>query len=142
VGFNGVIFRSTNYQDNWTQLSTGTTNYFVGVSFVDANNGMAVGEGGIVLLTSDGGSSWVQRSISQVARLDRVYMLGPTVATVGGFNGVIYQTFDAGQTWTRDTVSPSFFERVYDVHLAQGNMGVCLVQNNQQTSAVTILWRE
>lgn len=36
-----------------------TSNTFQAVQFADANNGFAVGDGGIILRTTDGGSLWV-----------------------------------------------------------------------------------
>lgn len=39
----------------WTTQSSGTTNELWAVSFVDANTGTAVGEGGTILRTTDGG---------------------------------------------------------------------------------------
>jgi photosystem II stability/assembly factor-like uncharacterized protein len=143
VGLNGVIFRSTNDQNNWTQLASGTTADLWGVSFADASNGVVVGNNGTVLFTSDGGSSWVQRGIPQVTtRFERTYMLNPSIATVGGFGARIYQTFDSGQTWTRDGTSIPFFERMWDIHLSPDNTGVCLVQNAAQGGVSTILLRQ
>jgi photosystem II stability/assembly factor-like uncharacterized protein len=38
--------------------TSGTTSSLLAVSFVDADNGMAVGDYGIILRTTDGGDAW------------------------------------------------------------------------------------
>lgn len=141
VGLNGTIFRATNYQDNWQQLNSGTTNNLYGVSFVNSNTGMVVGDGGTILFTSDGGASWTQRNNPNITRIDRVHMLNTTTATIGGVGGRIFQTTDAGLNWTQDVNSLNF-ERVSDIHLFSNNTGMCLVQDTYLVNTVTILRRE
>jgi photosystem II stability/assembly factor-like uncharacterized protein len=55
LGAAGTIVRSTDSGATWTLESSGTLSFLGGVSFVDANTGTAVGEGGIILLTNTGG---------------------------------------------------------------------------------------
>ena len=141
VGLDGTIFRATNYQDNWQQLNSGTTDHLYGVSFANSSTGMVVGNGGTVLFTSDGGASWTQRNNPNITRIDRVHMLNATVATIGGLGGRIFQTTDAGLNWTQDINSLNF-ERVSDFHLFSNNTGMCLVRNAYQLELVTILRRE
>ena len=49
VGDLGTILRTTDGGATWTLQSSGTTKRFFGLSFVDANNGTVVGEGGAIL---------------------------------------------------------------------------------------------
>ncbi len=46
VGSSDTIFRTTDGGDTWTEQSAGTAVHFHGVSFLDANSGIVVGEGG------------------------------------------------------------------------------------------------
>jgi len=50
-----TILRTTDGGATWTPQSSGTRSPLFGVSFVDANTGIAVGEAGIILRTNTGG---------------------------------------------------------------------------------------
>jgi photosystem II stability/assembly factor-like uncharacterized protein len=54
VGAEGTILRTLNGGVTWTPQSSGTTNALVGVSFVDANTGWAVGYVAILGTTTGG----------------------------------------------------------------------------------------
>ena len=59
VGFTvparGLIVRTIDGGDTWTEQESGTTAFLTSVSFVDANTGTAVGDSGIILRTTTGG---------------------------------------------------------------------------------------
>ncbi len=142
VGLNGIIFRATGYSNNWSQQSSGTTANLWGVSFVSTSTGMAVGDGGTILYTTDAGATWAPRPIPGVTtRIQKVAMLNETTATVGGFGARIYQTTDAGLTWTQDNVNLSF-DFVQAIHLFPNNSGLCLITAAPQNATSTILRRE
>ena len=80
------------------------------VAFTDADTGVAVGQAGSVLTTSDGGATWTLRDsgLSVDYVLWRVRFIDSSnVVAIGGFvtlagevgAGVVHST-DAGQTWT------------------------------------------
>jgi hypothetical protein len=45
---------------SWVTQSSGTTNALAGVAFADESHGWAMGEGGTILHTTNGGESWSQ----------------------------------------------------------------------------------
>ena len=57
----GLILRTVNGGANWMIQQSGTTESLVGVSFIDADNGLVVG-GGTILHTSNGGATWPSQS--------------------------------------------------------------------------------
>jgi photosystem II stability/assembly factor-like uncharacterized protein len=65
----GLIIRTINGGANWVSQPSNTSNLLSGVSFVDADNGIAVGEAGTILRTSDGGATWTSPSIGTKAEL-------------------------------------------------------------------------
>jgi len=67
------------------------------VSFVDAQNGWAVGDFGNILNTTDGGATW-QLGILDVA-LFGVKFISTQVGWAVGDGGVIIRTTDGGETW-------------------------------------------
>ena len=49
-----------------TGSSNSTTSYWLSnVSFVDSNNGIVVGYGGIILRTTDAGENWITKQVEQ-----------------------------------------------------------------------------
>jgi photosystem II stability/assembly factor-like uncharacterized protein len=72
------------------------------VAFSDDNHGWAVGHGGVVLATRDGGLSWrreLKDESVQTSFLDVVALDEHTVVIVGAF-GAIRATPDSGISWT------------------------------------------
>jgi len=56
-------------QNGWFQQPSGTTEWLMGVSFTDANNGTAVGEGGTILRTTNGGVTFVkEKDIDEIPK--------------------------------------------------------------------------
>jgi photosystem II stability/assembly factor-like uncharacterized protein len=61
AGERGIIALSEDQGRSWRQAAVGVSVTLTAIRFVDALNGMAVGHGGTVLTTSDGGEHWLQR---------------------------------------------------------------------------------
>lgn len=61
VGERGIVTLSDNGGADWRQAGTPVSITLTGVRFADARNGFAVGHGGTVLATADGGESWKRR---------------------------------------------------------------------------------
>lgn len=88
-----------------------------GVHFTDAQNGWAVGFGGLILHTTDGGKTWTKKEIqmprpaqSENERRPRnrgpvdywnLYFRDANVGFITGARGTIFMTKDGGQTWER-----------------------------------------
>ncbi|HEU5316964.1 MAG TPA: YCF48-related protein [Chloroflexota bacterium] len=69
------------------------------VEFVDANVGWAVGKGGIIMRTTDGGAGWtIQNSGTPFGLLGLAVRDGQTAIAVGD-RGTIVKTVDGGATW-------------------------------------------
>jgi photosystem II stability/assembly factor-like uncharacterized protein len=61
VGERGVVIVSDDDGAQWRQVPVPVSVTLTAVRFVDATHGFAVGHGGAVLSTADGGSTWTQR---------------------------------------------------------------------------------
>ncbi len=77
----------------------------MGGSFTDANNGMAVGDGGAIVRTTDGGITWTSPTISKTNLLSGVSFADINNGTAVGYSG------------KRDTDKRFVFEIVGDVHI-------------------------
>jgi photosystem II stability/assembly factor-like uncharacterized protein len=95
-----AFYHTVNGGQNWTKASVPAGTWAYGARFFDRLHGIAVGEGGNILRTGDGGTSWqtVQAQGSS-QRLWDVEYSGPDTVFLAGDNGVISRSIDGGATW-------------------------------------------
>jgi photosystem II stability/assembly factor-like uncharacterized protein len=101
VGERGTVLRWSAEQPEWRRMQAPETPTLCGVTFADRERGWAVGHGGVVLGTTDGGVSWqiVYRDHDpETSFLDVLALDAQRVIAIGGF-GMYLETRDAGRTW-------------------------------------------
>ena len=76
--------------------SSGTTNTLFAVSFTDPNTGTAVGNGGTILRTTDGGATWVSQSSGTTNSLRGISFTDANTGTAVGLSGTILRTTNGG----------------------------------------------
>jgi photosystem II stability/assembly factor-like uncharacterized protein len=108
----------------WTPQVSGTTQSLNGVSFPDASHGWAVGNGGTILATSNGGTTWTPQVSGTTQNLYSVSfpdaMHGWAVGMAYGFDvgggsagyPTILATSNGGATWTLQTGTPGAYPAV------------------------------
>jgi photosystem II stability/assembly factor-like uncharacterized protein len=74
---------------------------FHSVSFIDTNHATAVGDGGIILNTTDGGENWIEQQSNTTEDLQDVCFTDIYFGTAVGDHGTILVTTDEGNTWTQ-----------------------------------------
>ena len=84
-------------QFEWRQLQSGTEEHLYGIHFVDTKRGWAVGTGGTVLSTVDGGISWKAVSISHDT-LTQVNFATPNSGWTVSI-GKVHYTGSGGDSW-------------------------------------------
>lgn len=91
------------------------------VQFLDSAQGVAIGEFGIVVFTSDGGRSWQRRSsLGKDFYPYAAHFDDPRNGWVSGIAGTIMHTNDGGLTWTRqgNASGASFYSLIkYEGHI-------------------------
>jgi photosystem II stability/assembly factor-like uncharacterized protein len=101
VGDHGNVVLSRDSGQTWTQSPTPTRALLTGVSFPDAQHGWAVGHGGVILHTNDGGLTW-ERQDDGTGRenvyLDVLFRDSLHGFVVGAY-GKFLTTADGGKTW-------------------------------------------
>jgi photosystem II stability/assembly factor-like uncharacterized protein len=95
----GVIRQTTNGGATWTNVSA---NYLNGVSFTDTLTGTAVGWGGTILRTIDGGTTWLNQPSGTTMSLSCVSFTDQHTGTVVGDSGTILRTTTGGVTWIEE----------------------------------------
>jgi photosystem II stability/assembly factor-like uncharacterized protein len=95
----GLILRTDDGGDTWARQFTGIDYVLYGVSFANADSGIAVGGSGlgIILRTVDGGATWTGQNSHSANDLLSVSMASPEVATVVGVDGTILRTTTGGE---------------------------------------------
>lgn len=101
----------------WTVQPSTTLSNLYGVSHADANTWIAVGDGGLILRSTDGGTGWSAVTSPVGDPLRAVSMLGSLGIAVG-IAGRVLRTTDGGAHWALET---RFTTRsLYGVSLATG----------------------
>jgi photosystem II stability/assembly factor-like uncharacterized protein len=99
-----LSFAETNAQPGWYQqnpLPTG--NNLKAVKFTNASCGIAVGELGTILRTTNGGATWTNQSTGTISSLNGIFFTDLNTAFVVGDEGTILFTTDEGATWATRT---------------------------------------
>lgn len=108
VGNRGIILHLADKGEKATLLPTWVEKALYNVDFTDAQNGLAIGQDGLIIKTSDGGKTWNQVklelplqdwqaaqphifSLSRGADPNKVWAVGPV--------GTIIHSKDGGETW-------------------------------------------
>lgn len=88
----------TLFADSWIQI---TQNHVLNsVYFADANTGYAVGQGGTILKTGNGGRTWDQINSGTKHDLNSVYFIDANNGYAVGQGGIILKTSSGGSIWS------------------------------------------
>ena len=91
------------------------------VAFPDATHGWAVGEGGAILVTTNGGATWSKQSSGTFATFWGVAFSDATHGWAVGEGGLILATTNGGATWSARGSGTS--ELLYDVAFSDATHG-------------------
>ena len=85
----------------WTMQTTGTSQNLWDVQFLDDHSGWAVGSGGTIVHTGDGGTTWSEQPSGVHVPLYAVCFVNALSGwAVGGGNTILHTT-DGGLTWSQ-----------------------------------------
>jgi photosystem II stability/assembly factor-like uncharacterized protein len=123
----------------WSTQTSGTVGNFLGIAFSDATNGWAVGEGGMIVATTNGGVTWSAQVSGTTQDLNAVAFVDATHGLVVGGHGTILATANGGATWTMQSmwntaylVAASFGDATYG--WATGGSGTVFATTDGGTS--------
>jgi photosystem II stability/assembly factor-like uncharacterized protein len=124
---------STAYAAGWVTQTSGTTMDLSSLFFTDATHGWAVGLGGTVLKTADGGTKWTVQQVGAQADLTGVFFSDATHGWIVGSGGTILKTTDGGATWS---ALPPTNSRVTAVDFVNPTVGWALISDVTGTSSI------
>lgn len=98
VDGDGFFYVSSNRGATWTKMSLGIE--VADIDFLDGVRGIAVGHGGSILATYDGGIGWVDVSLGADVNLFAACYAADDDMWAGGIDGHIYRSLDGGLSWS------------------------------------------
>jgi photosystem II stability/assembly factor-like uncharacterized protein len=120
-----AIFRTTDGGKQWVRAAVTTSSELFAVSFGDESTVTAVGDGGLILHSTDKGATWRDRSTSlTVKRLNGIAAASRDTITAVGDAGTIIRTTDGGASWV---VQSSWVQdNLYAVWLVDADVGLAV----------------
>ena len=106
---------------------SGTTSTLYGIAFRDENTGWAVGDGGTIRHTTNGGNAWTGQSSGTTQSLKAVAFSDNNNGWAVGAIGTIRATTDGGATWANQLSSTNYY--LYGVTFADANNGWAVGDN-------------
>jgi len=103
----------------WVQVPSGTFENLNDIQFVDANTGFAVGNAGVVLMTTNGGVNWVLINTNSTYNNLSLYFLNSNTGYISNANQNILYTTDGGRNWAT-LYSRSNFTSLYFINQLTG----------------------
>lgn len=123
-GSKGLILRSTDGGQSWTQVSNTIASIFTDVYFVNENTGYLCGGNTRILKTTNGGASWTSQFNDNDSDLFSIHFIseneGYAAGGVGG-TGRLLRTTNGGTTWSDVSLPAPFL--IQAVFFASQNVG-------------------
>ena len=109
----------------WIQQNSGTVNTLISVYFVNSQNGVAVGDSGTILKTSNGGSTWTKIISGTNETLYSTSFANDTIGFAVGHTttqvSTILKTVDGGASWFNSSLGAQWgFESVSFIDTQNG----------------------
>jgi photosystem II stability/assembly factor-like uncharacterized protein len=110
VGSTGLSLTSDG-GTTWQSSTSAAGDYYGALSalqFVNAQDGWAVGSGGEILATTNGGASWTAQSSNTTENLNGLHFTDAANGWAVGDQGTIVATTDGGTSWTAQSSGTSY----------------------------------
>lgn len=95
----------------WTSVNSGIVTTLIDVAMSDPNRILAVGSGGGIIGSIDGGTTWSRQQSGVGVDLYGISFAGTGTAVAVGDYGTIIRTTDGGTTWAKEEWSENFMAR-------------------------------
>jgi photosystem II stability/assembly factor-like uncharacterized protein len=102
IGISGTILVSSDSCKSWTAQASHVTTPLRSITFTDTSHGYILGDGGVMLKTTNGGATWEQVT-APYARLNGIKFIDRDKGWVVGEGGTIFKTLNGGLDWQPQT---------------------------------------
>lgn len=101
VLMSGVFAVGLKAEVTWEKVTSGTTSRFWDVAYASETTAFAVGVGGMVMKSTDGGTTWSAVTHGLTTQdLYVIHFATDQVGFIGGLSATVLKTVDGGATWT------------------------------------------
>lgn len=123
-----LIAKTTDAGITWNEISTGYKGFLNSCYFTSPTTGFAVGYGGLILKTEDGGNTWVKKT-NNSPDLFSIFFVSPLVGYATGA-ATILKTTDGGEVWTN--IIPGSVTAVYlrEIYFSDASTGFMIGDNS------------
>jgi photosystem II stability/assembly factor-like uncharacterized protein len=98
-----------------------------GVHFSNDLIGMAVGEDGTIIRTTDRGLSWIRKKSQTLNDLMNVFLIDENNCVVIGYNGTILRSTNGGESWTSQPSSTN--QTLFGISFINQMLGIIVGSN-------------
>lgn len=111
VGERGHVLRSTDHGQSWRQIIVPTRATLTAVTFVNDQQGLAVGHDLTILRTEDGGINWelVHEDRDEQPPFLDVLFIDKNISFAVGAYGTFFESTDGGHSWNKRWISEDDF---------------------------------
>lgn len=121
----------------WEVQDSGVENTLLDVNFVSDTHGWAVGEGGVIIATTDGGQTWTRQSSGYELTLHGVDFADKLNGWAVGQLGIILNTNDGGNTWTVQGNDAALGQNLIKVHFYNAGKGRIITERGSFALSTT-----
>jgi photosystem II stability/assembly factor-like uncharacterized protein len=98
-GTNGVVIRTTDGGNTWTQTTAGVGSGFNDMAYSSSLKAVAIGNNGAIRYTTNGGSNWTTATSGTNVSLWSISFADANIGYIGGSSGVLLKTTNGGTSW-------------------------------------------
>lgn len=120
--FVSFFLSSSLFGQTFSALTSGVGNELYGIEFLSDNKGIAVGDGGKILMTTNG-MNWGQKISGTTADLKDVKYINPTTIIAVGDWGTILKSTNGGMGWT--SIYSGTTERLFSICVNGSDIYTC-----------------
>lgn len=120
-GTNGVIIRTADGGNTWTQTTAGIGSGFNSMAYSSTNKAVAIGNQGGIRYTTNGGGTWTTAASGTNVSLWSISFADANIGYIGGSSGVFLKTTNGGTSWT--TVSTNLSGSFYRMFFTTPTVG-------------------
>jgi len=126
----------------WIEQSSGTTQHLLGVNFIDSMTGVAVGNNGTILKTTDGGVHWNTIPSPSNKTYWKNHFVNETLGWIVGVDGTLLKTLNTGDSW--DTINLGTDEDLESIFFINDSVGWLCGRNGvlYKTENQGITWED
>ena len=123
-----IVLRTADGGASWDDVDLNDT------SFVTTTTGWAVGNGGTIINTINGGTTWTAQTSGTTSDLNAVYATSVNDAWAAGDSGTLLRTTDGGTSWSSDFDTNGVFSLDASNTWIVGQYGLILHYNSTTTT--------